>query len=103
MVFYTSFLFYNLIVSSLAFHWFEYSNYQNKSINRKDLFHRFGLLTLKDKFSLISILWHKRSILAIYSMFKILKPSKVDTFYYGPQSLEGVSNSNDLYNKVINK
>ena len=79
------------------------SQYRHRSINRKDLFHRIGLLTLKDKFGLISVLWHKRSILALYSMFKILKPTKVDTFYYGPQSLEGISNSNDFYNKVIKK
>ncbi len=79
------------------------SQYRHGSINRKDLFHRFGLLTLKDKFSLISILWHKRSILAMYSMLKTLNPSKIDTFYYGPQSLKGISNSNDLYNKVIKK
>ena len=79
------------------------SQYRHRSINRKDLFHRFGLLTLKDKFSLIYILWDKRSIKAIYSMLTTLKLSKVDTFYYGPQPLEGISNSNDLYNRVIKK
>jgi hypothetical protein len=79
------------------------SQYRHRSINRKDLFHRFGLLTLKDKFSLISILWDKRSIMAIYSMLTTLKLSKVDTFYYGPQPLEGISNANDFYNKVIKK
>ena len=79
------------------------SQYRHKSINREDLLHRIGLLTLKDKFGLISVLWHKRSIVALYSMFKIRKPTKVDTFYYGPKSLEGVTNSKDFYNKVIKK
>ena len=79
------------------------SQYRHRSINRKVLFHRIGLLTLKDKFGLISVLWHKRSLLALKSIFKRLKPSKVDTFYYGPKSLEGVLNAKDFYNKVIKK
>jgi glycosyltransferase involved in cell wall biosynthesis len=79
------------------------SQYRHRSIKRKELFRRFGLLTLKDKFGLVSALWNKRSILALYSMLKTLNPSKIDTFYYAHQSLEGVSNADDLYNKVINK
>ena len=79
------------------------SQYRHGSIERKDLFHRVGLLTLKDKLGLISAIWDKRSILALYAMFKTLNPSKIDTFYYGPQQLKGILTSSDLYNKVIRK
>ena len=79
------------------------SQYRHGSIERKDLFHRLGLLTLKDKLGLISAIWDKRSILALYSMFKTPNPSKVGTFYYGPQQLKGILTSSDLYNKVIRK
>ena len=79
------------------------SQYRHGSIGRKDLFHLLGLLTLKDKLGLISAIWDKRSILALYAMFKKLNPSKIDTFYYGPQQLKGVLTSSDLYNKVIKK
>ena len=79
------------------------SQYRHGSIERKDLFHRLGLLTLKDKLGLISAIWDKRSILALYAMFKTLNPSKIDTFYYGPQQLKGILTSSDLYNKVIRK
>ena len=79
------------------------SQYRHGSIERKDLFHRLGLLTLKDKLGLISAIWDKRSILALYAMFKTLNPSKIDTFYYGPQQLKGILTSSDLYNKVIKK
>ena len=79
------------------------SQYRHGSIERKDLFHRLELLTLKDKLGLISAIWDKRSILALYAMFKTLNPSKIDTFYYGPQQLKGILTSSDLYNKVIRK
>ena len=79
------------------------SQYRHGSIERKDLFHRLGLLTLKDKLGLISAIWDKRSILALYAMFKTPNPSKIDTFYYGPQQLKGILTSSDLYNKVIRK
>ena len=79
------------------------SQYRHGSIERKDLFHRLGLLTLKDKLGLISAIWDKRSILALYAMFKTLNPSKIDTFYYGPQQVKGILTSSDLYNKVISK
>ena len=79
------------------------SQYRHGSIERKDLFHRLGLLTLKDKLGLISAIWDKRSILALYSMLKTPNPSKIDTFYYGPQQLKGILTSSDLYNKVIRK
>ena len=79
------------------------SQYRHGSIERKDLFHRLGLLTLKDKLGLISAIWDKRSILALYAMFKTLNPSKIDTFYYGPQQVKGILTSSDLYNKVIRK
>ena len=79
------------------------SQYRHGSIERKDLFHRLGLLTLKDKLGLISAIWDKRSILALYAMFKTLNPSKIDTFYYGPQQLKGILTSSDLYHKVIRK
>ena len=79
------------------------SQYRHGSIERKDLFHRLGLLTLKDKLGLISAIWDKRSILALYAMLKMRNPSKIDTFYYGPQQLKGVLTSSDLYNKVIRK
>jgi len=36
-------------------------------------------------------------------MFKTPNPSKVDTFYYGPQQVKGILTSSDLYNKVIRK
>jgi glycosyltransferase involved in cell wall biosynthesis len=79
------------------------SQYRHGSIERKDLFHRLGLLTLKDKLGLISAIWDKRSILALYAMFKTLNPSKIDTFYYGPQQVKGILTSSDLYKKVISK
>ena len=79
------------------------SQYRHGSIERKDLFHRLGLLTLKDKLGLISAIWDKRSILALYAMFKTLNPSKIDTFYYGPQQVKGILTASDLYNKVIRK
>ena len=79
------------------------SQYRHGSIERKDLFHLIGLLTLKDKLGLISAIWDKRSILALYAMFKKLNPSKIDTFYYGPQQVKGILTSSDLYNKVIRK
>ena len=79
------------------------SQYRHGSIERKDLFHLLGLLTLKDKFGLISAIWDKRSVLALYAMFKKLNPSKIDTFYYGPQQVKGILTSSDLYNKVIRK
>lgn len=79
------------------------SQYRHGSIERKDLFHLLGLLTLKDKLGLISAIWDKRSILALYAMFKKLNPSKIDTFYYGPQQAKGILTSSDLYNKVIRK
>ena len=79
------------------------SQYRHGSIERKDLFHLIGLLTLKDKIGLISAIWDKRSILALYAMFKKLNPSKIDTFYYGPQQVKGILTSSDLYNKVIRK
>ena len=79
------------------------SQYRHGSIERKDLFHLLGLLTLKDKLGLISAIWDKRSILALYAMFKKLNPSKIDTFYYGPQQVKGILTSSDLYNKVIRK
>ena len=79
------------------------SQYRHGSIERKDLFHLLGLLTLKDKLGLISAFWDKRSILALYAMFKKLNPSKIDTFYYGPQQVKGILTSSDLYNKVIKK
>lgn len=79
------------------------SQYRHGSIGRKDLFHLLGLLTLKDKLGLISAIWDKRSILALYAMLKMRNPSKIDTFYYGPQQLKGVLTSSDLYNKVIKK
>lgn len=79
------------------------SQYRHGSIERKDLFHRLGLLTLKDKLGLISAIWDKRSILALYAMLKMRNPSKIDTFYYGPQQVKGILTSSDLYNKVIRK
>ena len=79
------------------------SQYRHGSIERKDLFHLLGLLTLKDKLGLISAIWDKRSILALYAMFKTLNPSKIDTFYYGPQQSKGILTASDLYNKVIKK
>ena len=79
------------------------SQYRHGSIERKDLFHLLGLLTLKDKLGLISAIWDKRSILALYAMFKTLNPSKIDTFYYGPQQSKGILTASDLYNKVIRK
>ena len=79
------------------------SQYRHGSIDLKNLFHRLGLLTLKDKLGLISAIWDKRSILALYAMFKTLNPSKIDTFYYGPQQVKGILTSSDLYNKVIRK
>ena len=79
------------------------SQYRHGSIERKDLFHLLGLLTFKDKLGLISAIWDKRSILALYAMFKTPNPSKIDTFYYGPQQLKGILTSSDLYNKVIRK
>ena len=79
------------------------SQYRHGSIERKDLFHLLGLLTFKDKLGLISVIWDKRSILALYAMFKTLNPSKIDTFYYGPQQVKGILTSSDLYNKVIRK
>ena len=79
------------------------SQYRHGSIERKDLFHLLGLLTLKDKLGLISAIWDKRSILALYAMLKMRNPSKIDTFYYGPQQLKGVLTSSDLYNKVVKK
>ena len=79
------------------------SQYRHGSIERKDLFHLLGLLTLKDKLGLISAIWDKRSILALYAMLKMPNPSKIDTFYYGPQQLKGILTSSDLYNKVIRK
>ena len=78
------------------------SQYRHGSIERKDLFHRLGLLTLKDKLGLISAIWDKRSILALYAMFKTPNPSKID-FFYGSQQLKGILTSSDLYNKVIRK
>ena len=91
----------NRYVRHQLHHWI--SQYRHGSIERKDLFHRLGLLTLKEKLGLISAIWDKRSILALYAMFKTLNPSKVDTFYYGPQQLKGILTSSDLYNKVIRK
>ena len=79
------------------------SQYRHGSIERKDLFHLIGLLTLKDKLGLISAIWDKRSILALYAMLKMRNPSKIDTFYYGPQQVKGILTSSDLYNKVISK
>ena len=79
------------------------SQYRHGSIERKDLFHLIGLLTLKDKLGLISAIWDKRSILALYAMLKMRNPSKIDTFYYGPQQVKGILTSSDLYNKVIRK
>ena len=79
------------------------SQYRHGSIERKDLFHLLGLLTLKDKLGLITAIWDKRSILALYAMLKKLNPSKIDTFYYGPQQVKGILTSSDLYNKVIRK
>ena len=79
------------------------SQYRHGSIERKDLFHLLGLLTLKDKLGLISAIWDKRSILALYAMFKTRNPSKIDTFYYGPQQVKGILTSSDLYNRVIRK
>ena len=79
------------------------SQYRHGSIERKDLFHLLGLLTLKDKLGLISSIWDKRSILALYAMLKMRNPSKIDTFYYGPQQVKGILTSSDLYNKVIRK
>ena len=79
------------------------SQYRHGSIERKDLFHLLGLLTLKDKLGLISAIWDKRSILALYAMFNKPNPSKVDTFYYGPQQSKGILTASDLYNKVIKK
>ena len=78
------------------------TQYRHGSIERKDLFHRLGLLTLKDKLGLISAIWDKRSILALYAMFKTPNPSKID-FFYGSQQLKGILTSSDLYNKVIRK
>ena len=78
------------------------SQYRHGSIERKGLFHRLGLLTLKDKLGLISAIWDKRSILALYAMFKTPNPSKID-FFYGSQQLKGILTSSDLYNKVIRK
>ena len=91
----------NRYVRHQLHHWI--SQYRHGSIERKDLFHRLGLLTLKDKLGLISAIWDKRSILALYAMFKTLNPSKIDTFYYGPQQVKGILTSSDLYNKVIRK
>ena len=79
------------------------SQYRHGSIGRKDLFHLLGLLTLKDKLGLISAIWDKRSILALYAMLKMRNPSKIDTFYYGPQQVKGILTSSDLYKKVISK
>ena len=79
------------------------SQYRHGSIERKDLFHLIGLLTLKDKLGLISAIWDKRSILALYAMLKMRNPSKIDTFYYGPQQVKGILTSSDLYKKVISK
>ena len=79
------------------------SQYRHGSIERKDFLHLLGLLTLKDKLGLISAIWDKRSILALYAMFKTLNPSKIDTFYYGPQQSKGILTASDLYNKVIRK
>ena len=79
------------------------SQYRHGSIERKDLFHLIGLLTLKDKLGLISAIWDKRSILALYAMLKTTNPSKIDTFYHGPQQVKGILTSRDLYNKVIRK
>ena len=81
-------------------HWI--SQYRHGSIELKDLFHRLGLLSLKDKLGLISAIWDKRSILALYAMFKTPNPSKID-FFYGSQQLKGILTSSDLYNKVIKK
>jgi glycosyltransferase involved in cell wall biosynthesis len=91
----------NRYVRHQLHHWI--SQYRHGSIKRKDLFHRLELLTLKDKLGLISAIWDKRSILALYAMFKKLNPSKIDTFYYGPQQVKGILTSSDLYNKVIRK
>jgi hypothetical protein len=91
----------NRYVRHQLHHWI--SQYRHGSIKRKDLFHRLELLTLKDKLGLISAIWDKRSILALYAMFKTPNPSKVDTFYYGPQQVKGILTSSDLYNKVIRK
>lgn len=82
-------------------HWI--SQYRHGSIERKDLFRLLGLLTLKDKLGLISAIWDKRSILALYAMLKTSNPSKIDTFYHGPQQVKGILTSSDLYNKVIRK
>ena len=79
------------------------SQYRHGSIERKDLFHLLGFLTLKDKLGLISAIWDKRSILALYAMLKMRNPSKIDTFYYGPQQVKGILTSSDLYKKVISK
>ena len=79
------------------------SQYRHGSIERKDLFHLIGLLNLRDTLGLISAIWDKRSILALYAMFKTLNPSKIDTFYYGPQQSKGILTASDLYNKVIRK
>jgi glycosyltransferase involved in cell wall biosynthesis len=80
-------------------HWI--AQYRHGTIDFLCLLKRFKLLPIKDWIGLVSILWDKRSLNALYFMLKKRSPSKVDTFYYGPKSLNGVFTSSDLYHKVI--
>ena len=42
-------------------------------------------------------------LVSYFTGMRVMNPSKIDTFYYGPQQVKGILTSSDLYNKVIRK
>ena len=84
-----------------VFYWV--SQYRHGSIALKDLISLFGNLNLLDWMGLISAAWDKKSVKAFLSMVKVFKASKINTFYYGPKALEGISNIEEFAKWVCHK
>ena len=84
-----------------VFYWV--SQYRHGSIALKDLISLFGNLNLLDWMCLISAAWDKKSVKAFLSMVKVFNASKINTFYYGPKALEGISNIEEFAKWVCHK
>jgi|APSaa5957512622_1039677.scaffolds.fasta_scaffold22886_2 glycosyltransferase involved in cell wall biosynthesis len=68
------------------------SQYKYGAMALKDMLKLLGKLTLGDWLRLASSVWDRKSLEALWSLMKFSNKNKVDTFYYEPQCLEGISN-----------
>lgn len=79
------------------------SQYRHGSITLTALLRLLGKLNFLEWMGLVASIVDKKCLKALFSMVTILKASKINTFYYGANVLEGISNIEEFSQWICNK